>query len=60
MPKFNCTEVDGEITMRDKIKIIPMTHKEIRAEFRKMDDKAKRLKPCGLSFTEMMKEFTPR
>ena len=38
-------------------KTIPMTHKQIRAEFKKMDDKALRLKPCGLSFDEMMKEF---
>jgi len=46
--------------MRDKIKVIPMTHKQIRAEFRKMDAKAERLKPCGLSFSEMMKELTQK
>ena len=44
--------------MRDKIKAMPMTHKQIRAEFRKMDAKAERLKPCGLSFNKMMNELT--
>jgi hypothetical protein len=43
--------------MRDKIRIIPMTHKQIRAEFKKMDDKAARLKGCGLSFNEMMDDI---
>lgn len=43
-----------ESNMRDKIKIVPMTHQQIRAEFKKMDDKADRLKTCGLSFDNMM------
>ena len=46
--------------MRDNIKIVPMTHKQIRAEFKKMDAKALRLKSCGLSFSEMMKEITQK
>ena len=44
--------------MRDNIKLVtPMTHKQIRAEFKKMDNRNLRLKSCGLSFNEMMKEF---
>jgi len=46
--------------MRDNIKIVHMTHKQIRAVFKKMDEKALRLKPCGLSFNEMMKEITQK
>lgn len=46
--------------MRDNIKKVPMTHKQIRAEFKKMDKKALRLKPCGLSFNKMMKEINQK
>ena len=38
-------------------KIYPMTHKQIRAAFKAMDDKSNGLVSCGKSFAELMKEL---
>ncbi len=40
--------------MNPNAKIIPMTRTQIRAEFKKIDIKYDRLKPCGLSFKQLL------
>ena len=48
--------------MRDKIYlqsrvVTPMTHAQIIAEFKKMDNASNSLVACGLSFNQLMKEL---
>jgi hypothetical protein len=43
--------------MRDDNKVIPMTHKQIRAEFKKMDAKNNKKVGCGLSFSALMEDI---
>lgn len=48
--------------MRDKIYlqssvVRPMTHAQIRAEFKKMDNISNGLVSCGKSFNQLMKEL---
>jgi len=40
--------------MNPNARIIPMTHAKIRAEFKKLDARHERLKPCGLSFKQLL------
>ena len=40
--------------MDPNAKIIPITHAQIRAEFKKLDIKYERLTPCGLSFKQLL------
>ena len=46
--------------MRSNTKVIPMTRQQIRAEIKKIDDNALRLKPSNMSFNEVMKDLQNR
>lgn len=43
--------------MKPNAKIIPMTHAQIRAEFKKLDNTYHMLTPCGLSFNQLMSKL---